>query len=49
VRVSFEGLEALEVGNVLDSGWFVPDALPDVLANPDLPLVARLAVEATGL
>ena len=49
VTVSFDGLEALEVGNVLDSGWFTPDALPDELSSVDLPDMARLAVEAVGL
>jgi 8-oxo-dGTP pyrophosphatase MutT (NUDIX family) len=49
VTVSFDGLEALEVGNVLDSGWFGPEGLPPELASPDLPEMARLAVEAVGL
>ncbi len=49
VTVSFDGLEALEVGNVLDSGWFGPEGLPAEIASPDLPEMARLAVEAVGL
>ena len=49
VSVSFDGLEPMEVGNVLDSGWWSPDAMPDQLSNAELPAVARLAVEAVGL
>jgi len=45
VTVSFAGLEALEVGNILDSGWWAPDALADLpLSNPELPDLARKAV-----
>jgi 8-oxo-dGTP pyrophosphatase MutT (NUDIX family) len=46
VTVSFDGLEPLEVGNVLDSGWWSPDRMPSQLSNPDLTEVARLAVAA---
>ncbi|MBO0847157.1 MAG: NUDIX domain-containing protein [Nocardioides sp.] len=49
VTVSFDGLEPLEVGNVLDSGWWSPRRMPQELASPDLPEVARLAVAAVGL
>jgi 8-oxo-dGTP pyrophosphatase MutT (NUDIX family) len=49
VTVTFDGLEPLEVGNVLDSGWWSPDAMPEQLSSADLPHVARLAVEAVGL
>jgi 8-oxo-dGTP pyrophosphatase MutT (NUDIX family) len=49
VSVSFDGLEPMEVGNVLDSGWWSPDEMPDRLSNAELPKVARLAVEAVGL
>jgi 8-oxo-dGTP pyrophosphatase MutT (NUDIX family) len=48
VTVSFDGLEPLEVGNVLDSAWFAPNAIPRELASHDLPEVARLAVEAVA-
>jgi hypothetical protein len=48
VTVTFDGLEPLEVGNVLDSGWFAPDAIPIELAGSDLPEVARLAVAAVA-
>jgi hypothetical protein len=49
VTVRFDELEPAEVGNLLDSGWFAPGALPDALSNADLPEVARLAVAAVGL
>jgi 8-oxo-dGTP pyrophosphatase MutT (NUDIX family) len=49
VTVSFDGLEPLELGNVLDSGWFPPDGIPGELAHPELPELARLAVRAVGL
>lgn len=49
VSVSFDGLEPLEVGNVFDSGWWAPRRMPAELSHPDLPEVARLAVEAVGL
>src|SRR3954453_11108066 len=47
--VPLGGLEPMEVGNVLDSGWWSPDAMPEQLSNADLPRAARLAVEAVGL
>lgn len=49
VRVTFDRLEPAEVGNVLDSAWFAPHALPAELSSADLPEIARLAVEAVDL
>jgi 8-oxo-dGTP pyrophosphatase MutT (NUDIX family) len=49
VTVSFDGLEPLEVGNVLDSGCWSPDEMPEELSSADLPRMAQLAVEAVGL
>jgi 8-oxo-dGTP pyrophosphatase MutT (NUDIX family) len=49
VTVSFDGLEPLEVGTVFDSGWWAPGRMPPELSHPDLPEVARLAVEVVGL
>lgn len=48
VTAHFDGLEPLEVGNVLGSGWFAPGSLPSDVASADLPDVARLAVEAVA-
>lgn len=48
VTVHFDGLEPLEVGNILGSGWFAPGSLPGEVASADLPDVARLAVEAVA-
>lgn len=48
VTVTFDGLEPAEVGSVLDSGWFAPDALPTELSSADLSEVLRLAVEAVA-
>jgi 8-oxo-dGTP pyrophosphatase MutT (NUDIX family) len=48
VAVSFENLEALEVGNVLAADWWTPDALAvdGSAVAPDLPDIVRSAVLA---
>ena len=44
VSVSFHGLEAEEVGNIMAAEWWALDALDDgiALSNPLLPEIARL-------
>ena len=46
--VSFEGLEAAEVGNVLRAGWWRPEALAadGTAASPDLPEIMTTAIAA---
>lgn len=46
VEITFAGLEAGEVGNVLQAGWWTPEALraDGTAASPDLPDVMTTAV-----
>jgi 8-oxo-dGTP pyrophosphatase MutT (NUDIX family) len=45
VTISFAGLEAVEVGNILDSGWLAPEALVELpLSDPGLLDLAHQAV-----
>ncbi len=48
VQVSFGGLEAAEVGNVLDAGWWSPEALlaDGRAAAPDMPEIMAAAIDA---
>ena len=48
VEVSFSGLEAAEVGNLLDVGWWSPEALraDGRAAAPDLPEIMAAAIDA---
>lgn len=50
VEVSFDHLEAEEVGNVLDSEWWTPQALvaDGRMVEPDLPDLIERAVAAVG-
>jgi 8-oxo-dGTP pyrophosphatase MutT (NUDIX family) len=47
VEVSLEGLDALEVGNVTEAAWWLPDdlAADGTAASADLPEIMRRAVE----
>ena len=46
VTVTFHGLEAAEVGNIMAAEWWALDALGDglPLSNPLLPEIARLGI-----
>jgi 8-oxo-dGTP pyrophosphatase MutT (NUDIX family) len=48
VEVTFEHLEALEVGNVVAAGWWTPEALEvdGTAVSPDLPEIMRSAVRS---
>lgn len=48
VEVNFSGLEAAEVGNLLDVGWWSPEALraDGRAAAPDLPEIMAAAIDA---
>lgn len=49
ITVTFAGLGDGEVGNIFHADWWAPEDLTDAvpLSNPQLPEIARMAVEAT--
>ena len=49
-EIHFSGLEAAEVGNILQAAWWTPEALgaDGSAASPDLPEIMAVAIATVG-